>query len=161
MHACLCVCVCVRLHMYVHMHLRMYMHVCVWRTLGKVIWKHYHLQHTSLTLYLLPAGHTLLRRAGAGDDHLTHLADIWTWNNTKTSSSASCPWQLWHNHHNLSTGQSIVFIFHTCGTRIINKDDQQFAAHFTYLCPSFPVEHRPSTTPRHRTLFWAALVIPD
>ena len=32
---------------------------------------------------------------------------------------------------------------------------------FSYLCPSLPVEHRPSTTPRHRTLFWAALVIPD
>ena len=31
----------------------------------------------------------------------------------------------------------------------------------TYLCPSLPVEHRPSTTPRHRTLFWAALVIAD
>ena len=31
----------------------------------------------------------------------------------------------------------------------------------TYLCPSLPVEHRPSTTPCHRTLFWAALVIPD
>ena len=31
----------------------------------------------------------------------------------------------------------------------------------TYLRPSLPVEHRPSTTPRHRTLFWAALVIPD
>ena len=30
----------------------------------------------------------------------------------------------------------------------------------TYLCPSLPVEHRPSTTPRHHTLFWAALVIP-
>ena len=31
----------------------------------------------------------------------------------------------------------------------------------THLCPSLPVEHRSSTTPRHRTLFWAALVIPD
>ena len=31
----------------------------------------------------------------------------------------------------------------------------------TYLCPSLLVEHRPSTTPCHRTLFWAALVIPD
>ena len=31
----------------------------------------------------------------------------------------------------------------------------------TYLCSSLSVEHRPSTTPRHRTLFWAALVIPD
>ena len=31
----------------------------------------------------------------------------------------------------------------------------------TYLCPSLPVEHRPSRTPRHRTLFWAALAIPD
>ena len=31
----------------------------------------------------------------------------------------------------------------------------------TYLRPSLPVEHRPSTTPRHRTLFLAALVIPD
>ena len=31
----------------------------------------------------------------------------------------------------------------------------------TYLCPSLPVEHRPSTTPRHHTLFWAALVIAD
>ena len=30
----------------------------------------------------------------------------------------------------------------------------------TYLCPSLPMEHRPSTTPRHRTLFWAALAIP-
>ena len=29
------------------------------------------------------------------------------------------------------------------------------------ICPSLPVEHRPSTSPRHRTLFWAALVIPD
>ena len=31
----------------------------------------------------------------------------------------------------------------------------------TYLCPSLPVEHRSSKTPRYRTLFWAALVIPD
>ena len=31
----------------------------------------------------------------------------------------------------------------------------------TYVRPSLPVEHRPSTTPRHRTLFWAALAIPD
>ena len=31
----------------------------------------------------------------------------------------------------------------------------------TYLCPSLPVEHRPSTTPRQHTLFWAALAIPD
>ena len=31
----------------------------------------------------------------------------------------------------------------------------------TYLCLLLPVEHRPSTTPRHRTPFWAALVIPD
>ena len=30
----------------------------------------------------------------------------------------------------------------------------------TYLCPSLPVEHRPSTTPGHRSLFWAALAIP-
>ena len=30
----------------------------------------------------------------------------------------------------------------------------------TYSCPSLPVEHRPSTTPRHRTLFCAALAIP-
>ena len=31
----------------------------------------------------------------------------------------------------------------------------------TYLCPSLPVEFRPSTTPRHRTLFWAALLVPN
>ena len=31
----------------------------------------------------------------------------------------------------------------------------------TYLCPSLPVEHRPSTTPRHRTLFCDVLAIPD
>ena len=31
----------------------------------------------------------------------------------------------------------------------------------TYLCPSLLVEHRPSTTPHHRTVFWAALAIPD
>ena len=117
---CMCTCtyVCMPVSIQVCMHecacagtcVHMCMHVCVWRTLGKVIWKHHHLQHTSLTLYLLPAGHTLFRRAGAGDYHLTHLADIWTWNNTKTSSSVSCPWQLWfmqYNHHSLSTGPSL------------------------------------------------------
>ena len=31
----------------------------------------------------------------------------------------------------------------------------------SYLCPSLPVEYRPSMTPRHRTLIWAALVLPD
>ena len=32
----------------------------------------------------------------------------------------------------------------------------------TYLLtPIAPEEHRPSTTPRHRTLFWSALAIPD
>ena len=36
-----------------------------------------------------------------------------------------------------------------------------FATYLLYLCPSLPVEHRPSTTPCHHTLFWAALVIPD
>ena len=30
-------------------------------------------------------------------------------------------------------------------------------AELNYLCPLLPVEHRPSTTPRHCTLFWAAL----
>ena len=30
---------------------------------------------------------------------------------------------------------------------------------YRYLCPSLPVEHRPSMTPRHRTVFCAALVI--
>ena len=43
-----------------------------------------------------------------------------------------------------------------------NKNSQtQPKSSLTYLCPSLPVEHRPSTTHRHRTLFWAALVIPD
>ena len=133
-HVCVCVCLCVCVFIYacahahvcmclwaykVHAWVCMWGHLhaqstcecmCVWRTLGKVIWKHHQLQHTSLTLYLLPAGTTLLRRAGAGDDHLTHLADIWTWNNTNTSPSASCPWQLWftqHNHHSLLTGPSL------------------------------------------------------
>ena len=31
----------------------------------------------------------------------------------------------------------------------------------TFLCQSLPVEHRPSAILRNRTLFWAALVIPD
>ena len=31
----------------------------------------------------------------------------------------------------------------------------------TNLHPSLPVEHRPSTTPRHGTLFWAVLAIPN
>ena len=30
----------------------------------------------------------------------------------------------------------------------------------TYLCPSLPVELRPSTTPHHRILFWVVLAIP-
>ena len=30
----------------------------------------------------------------------------------------------------------------------------------TYLSPWLRVEHRPSTTPRHRTLFWANLAAP-
>ena len=42
-----------------------------------------------------------------------------------------------------------------------NSESNITAISSTYLCPSLPVEHRPSTTPRHRTLFWAALVIPD
>ena len=41
------------------------------------------------------------------------------------------------------------------------QPETQTGTILTYLCPSLPVEHRPSTTPRHRTLFWAALVIPD
>ena len=41
------------------------------------------------------------------------------------------------------------------------KEVQLTSILLTYLCLSLPVEHRPSTTPRHRTLFWAALVIPD
>ena len=39
--------------------------------------------------------------------------------------------------------------------------NRQIDWQLTYLRPSLPVEHRPSTTPRHRTLFWAALAIPD
>ena len=31
---------------------------------------------------------------------------------------------------------------------------------FTYFCPSLPLKHKSSTTPRHRTLFWAVLAIP-
>ena len=31
----------------------------------------------------------------------------------------------------------------------------------TYLCPPLPVEQRPSTTPHHHALFWAALLIPE
>ena len=30
----------------------------------------------------------------------------------------------------------------------------------SYLCPSLPVEHRPSMTLRHCTVFWAAVAIP-
>ena len=48
----------------------------------------------------------------------------------------------------------------SCSHRKSLKDHSEFSL-LTYLCPSLPVEHRPSTTPRHRTLFWAALVIPD
>ena len=53
-----------------------------------------------------------------------------------------------------------------------NKQDTRFEAmadvyslvpcvvYLLYLCPSLPVEHRPSTTSRYHTLFWAALAIP-
>ena len=48
----------------------------------------------------------------------------------------------------------------------LRAGDRGIVPHFarsshTYLCTSLSVEHRPSTTPRHRTLFWAAVVIPD
>ena len=39
--------------------------------------------------------------------------------------------------------------------------ERQLLFLLTYLCPSLAVEHRPSTTPRHHTLFWAVLAIPD
>ena len=45
------------------------------------------------------------------------------------------------------------------GTRKKNNKNIQVATYL--LMPIAPVEYRPSTNPRHRTLFWAALVIPD
>ena len=46
----------------------------------------------------------------------------------------------------LQTPSKVVYQFYVTG--------------ITYLCPSLPVEHRPSTTPRHRTLFRSALARP-
>ena len=48
-----------------------------------------------------------------------------------------------------------------CSGVCLCRNVDHITAVLTCLCPSLPVEHRPSTTPRHRTLFWAALVIPD
>ena len=45
------------------------------------------------------------------------------------------------------------------GLRQVSPDRVKFLT-LIYFCPSLPVQHRPSTTPRHRTLFWAALAIP-
>ena len=94
---------------------------CAWRIIGRWL---YQLQHTSLTRYLLPAGHALLRSASAGDQHLARLADIWLWNNTKTSSSAHCSWQLWFTHHNycsLSIGPSPLINSHTTTTAVCQQ----------------------------------------
>ena len=56
----------------------------------------------------------------------------------------------------------INFYLRTAGSQETGRSLQTFQGlSETYLCPSLPVEHRPSTTPRHRTLFWVALVIPD
>ena len=130
---CVCVCVCVCAC------------ICVWRILVKSICQHYQLQHTSLTLYLLPAGHTLLRRAGAGDKHLAHLANIWIWNNTMTASSAHCSWQVsftQHNHHSLSTGLSPSRLSHIQDHNN-DKHGQQCAAHLDkdriQACPVLPI----------------------
>ena len=46
-----------------------------------------------------------------------------------------------------------------CSVRSESTDGKSIL--LTYLCPSLPVKHRPSTAPCHRTLFWAALVVPD
>ena len=51
---------------------------------------------------------------------------------------------------------TVLLLTNRCGGTLESK-----ARLFTYLCTSLLVEHRPSTTPRHRTLFWAALAIPD
>ena len=48
------------------------------------------------------------------------------------------------------------FVFVVCFIQFMKN----FVQLLTYLCLPLPVRHRPSTTPRHRTLFWAALVIP-
>ena len=42
-----------------------------------------------------------------------------------------------------------------------NKQNESEWQSRLYLCPSLPVEPRSSMTPCHRTLFWAALIIPD
>ena len=51
--------------------------------------------------------------------------------------------------------QLIYFKWHTVTTAFCD------GYLLTYLYPSLPVEHRPSTTPCHRTLFWSALAIPS
>ena len=85
-------------------------------------------------------------------------------------------WQLFHptsayphctRHNNLSSYRFLVGISGSVNSVLTSHPppstmfEQSPDNTLTYLCPSLPVEHRPSTTPRRRTLFWAALVIPD
>ena len=76
-----------------------------------------------------------------------------------SSTSGACRrWWMWRiGMLNLKVSQS------SCGDKdgkpvcLGHEDD----CRQTYLCPLLLVEYRPSMTPRHRPLFWAALVIPD
>ena len=65
----------------------------------------------------------------------------------------------WHTTTHSLRLQTFLWIY--CPRHVGVSGNKQADRLTTYLSPSLPVEHRPSTTPRHRTLFWAALAIPD
>ena len=88
------------------------------------------------------------------------------------SSFSQTQWtscKRWNLEWAAPTGTQPCTVFgykHFCGSTVLGTSEsvginRQIDWQLTYLRPSLPVEHRPSTTPRHRTLFWAALAIPD
>ena len=80
--------------------------------------------------------------------------------------SSLCLWQVYKVLHGLDECL-LLFLNDYCGFILHPVELNRgfflvtLSSLTTYLCPSLPVEHRPPTTPSHRILFWAALVIPD
>ena len=101
--------------------------------------------------------------ASQHDEQITHAIILTDSMNLlqKVESGMGCP--DWHTAMHSLWLQTFLWIY--CPRHVGvsgNKQADRLTTYLlTYLRPSFPVEHRPSTTPRHRTLFWAALVIPD
>ena len=103
--------------------------------------------------------HAIQWLASQLDEQITHAIILTDSMNLlqKVESGMGCT--DWHTAMHSLRLQTFLWIY--CPRHVGVSGNKQADRLTTYLRPSLPVEHRPSTTPRHRTLFWAALAIPD